>query len=58
MFSTCDRIDTARRKMDPVSIADARTSMSDYRMALVLALGLDCDRNGYQLSTDVVIDRL
>jgi hypothetical protein len=45
MFSTCDRIDEARG--NPVLVADARTSMCDYRLALALALGKTCDRNGY-----------
>lgn len=47
MFRTCDRIDEAKAQHDPVLIADARTSMDDYRVALSLALGRTCDRNGY-----------
>jgi hypothetical protein len=45
MFRTCDRIDDARG--NPILIADARTSMCDYRVALAQALGKPCDRNGY-----------
>lgn len=45
MFRTCDRIDAA--KPDQVLIADARTSMCDYRLALALSLGKSCDRNGF-----------
>lgn len=48
-FRTCDRIDTAKAKHDRVLIADARTSMSDYRIALAVALGRGCDRNGMAL---------
>lgn len=47
MFRTCDRIDTAKQRQDKVALADARTSMCDYRLALSLALGNPCDRNGY-----------
>ena len=55
MFSTCDRIDEAKgydgvrlaRPADPVLVADAQTSMCDYRLALSIALGRTCDRNGY-----------
>lgn len=55
MFRTSDRIDEARgydgvrksRPADPVAIADARTSMCDYRIALATALEKPCDRNGY-----------
>lgn len=47
MFRTCDRIDVAKARHDAVLIADARTSMSDYRVALALALGRACDRNGF-----------
>ncbi len=47
MCRTSDRIDTARARHDLVAAADARTSMSDYRVALALALGKPCDRNGY-----------
>lgn len=47
MFRTCDPIDAAKAKHDPVLIADARGSMCDYRIALAVALGRDCDRNGY-----------
>lgn len=47
MFRTCDDIDQAKAKHDPVLIANARTSMDDYRLALSLALGKSCDRNGY-----------
>lgn len=47
MYSTCDDIDKAKAKHDPVLIADARTSMDDYRLAFALALGKPCDRNGY-----------
>lgn len=55
MYRTSDRIEhaqgwdgvTLRRPADPVLIADARTSMNDYRIALAQALGRDCDRNGY-----------
>lgn len=49
MFSTCDRIDRAKAAHDPVVVADARTSMCDYRVALAQALGNPCDRNGYLL---------
>ena len=45
MFRICDRIDEARH--DRVLVADARTSMCDYRLALSLALGRPCDRNGF-----------
>lgn len=45
MFNTCDRIDAAHG--DRVLVADARTSMSDYRIALAQALGKRCDRNGF-----------
>lgn len=45
MFRTSDVIDDVRR--DVVLLADARTSMSDYRLALCLALGRPCDRNGF-----------
>ena len=47
MFRTCDRIDAAKARHDAVLIADARTSMCDYRLALATALGRPCDRNGY-----------
>lgn len=47
MFRTCDEIDEAKAKHDPVLIANARTSMDDYRLALSLALGRSPDRNGY-----------
>lgn len=57
MFRTTDRIDMAMgrgsawgsSKPDPVAVADARTSMADYRCALAVALGLGgtCDRNGF-----------
>jgi hypothetical protein len=47
MFSTCDRIDAAKSMQDPTLMADARTSMSDYRVALAQALGKTCDRNGF-----------
>lgn len=47
IFRTCDRIDAAKAKHDQVLIADARGSMCDYRIALAVALGRDCDRNGY-----------
>jgi len=57
MFRTCDRIDEAKGrsggwgtgKADPVAVADARTSMDDYRCALTIALGHAdvADRNGY-----------
>lgn len=47
MFRTCDRIDVAKAKHDRVLLADARTSMSDYRLALAQALGRPCDRNGF-----------
>lgn len=47
MFRTCDRIDAAKARHDEVLIADARTSMSDYRVALAQALGRVCDRNGF-----------
>lgn len=45
MFGTADKIDTARG--DAVAVANLRTDMCDYRLALSLALGRDCDRNGY-----------
>lgn len=45
MFRTSNRIDSVRH--DPVRLADARTSMCDYRVALATALGRACDRNGY-----------
>lgn len=56
MFRTSDRIEAAQgwegvlyrpAKRDPVLIADARTSMCDYRIALAQAIGKPCDRNGY-----------
>lgn len=47
MFRTCDRIDAAKERHDPVLVADARTSMADYRVALALSLGKVCDRNGF-----------
>lgn len=47
MFRTSDRIDQAKERHDPVLVADARTSMCDYRVALALSLGAVCDRNGY-----------
>lgn len=55
MYRTSDRMEHAqgwdgvvrRRPADPVLIADARTSMCDYRIALAQALGQNCDRNGY-----------
>lgn len=47
MFRTCDRIDAAKAKQDQVLLADARTSMSDYRLALAQSLGRPCDRNGF-----------
>lgn len=47
MCSTSGRIDEAKERRDPVALADARTSMCDYRVALSLAIGKDCDRNGY-----------
>lgn len=55
MFRTSDRIDEANgydgvrkvRAVDPVALADARTSMCDYRVALAIALGRSPDRNGY-----------
>lgn len=48
MFRTSDRIDAAKARHDAVALADARTSMSDYRLALCAALGrTDCDRNGF-----------
>lgn len=49
MFRTCDDIDEAKARHNPVLIADARTSMDDYRVALSLALDRTCDRNGYSL---------
>lgn len=52
MFRTCDVIDRAKEKHDPVLIANARTSMNDYRVALSLALGQPCDRNGYTRAQD------
>lgn len=39
MYRTCDDIDKAKAKHDPVLIADARTAMNDYRVAFSLALG-------------------
>lgn len=55
MFRTGDLIDEASgydgvrkvREADPVALADARTSMCDYRCALAAALGRPADRNGY-----------
>lgn len=47
MFRTCDDIDEAKASRDTVSLANARTSMDDYRLALSMALGKSCDRNGY-----------
>lgn len=55
MYRTRDRMEHARgldgfvrrRPADPVLIADAHTSMCDYRIALAQALGRHCDRNGY-----------
>lgn len=55
MYRTSDRIEhaqgwdgvTLRRPADPVLIADAHTSMCDYRIALAQAIGKPCDRNGY-----------
>lgn len=48
MFRTCDVIDKAKERNDPVLVADGRTSMCDYRLALSLALGrINIDRNGY-----------
>lgn len=56
MFRTADRIEAAEgwagvvfrpEKRDPVLIADAHTSMCDYRIALAQALGRPCDRNGF-----------
>ena len=47
MYGTCDRIDKAKEKHDQVLIADARTSMDDYRLAFAQAWGKPCDRNGY-----------
>ena len=47
MFRTSDRIDTAKARHDKVALADARTSMCDYRIALAIASGRDCDRNGF-----------
>ncbi len=57
MYRTGDRIDDAKgrgsawgdKKPDPVAIADARTSMCDYRCARVNALGVPADRNGFAL---------
>lgn len=45
MFSTADVIDKARG--DAVAVADARTSMCDYRLAYAQSLGKRCDRDGY-----------
>jgi hypothetical protein len=47
MFRTCDRIDAAKSMQDHMLMADARTSMSDYRVALAQSLGKSCDRNGF-----------
>ncbi len=47
MFRTCDVMDEAKSRRDEVAMADARTSMCDYRLALALAMGRSCDRNGY-----------
>lgn len=47
MFRTCDRIDAAKAAHDPVMLADHRTAMCDYRVALALAHGFRCDRNGF-----------
>lgn len=47
MMRTCDVIDEAKQRRDRVAMADARTSMDDYRVALSLALGRTPDRNGY-----------
>lgn len=47
MFRTSDLIDIAKARQDRVLLADARTAMSDYRLALAAALGTPCDRNGF-----------
>ena len=47
MFRTSDRIDACKERRDDTLLADARTSMCDYRIALATALGRRCDRNGY-----------
>jgi len=48
MYRTVDDIWRARQDHDPVLMADARTSMCDYRLAFSLARGrINIDRNGY-----------
>ena len=51
MFWTSGQIDTVKdaRPVDRVALADRRTSMCDYRIALSVALGRPCDRNGFTL---------
>jgi len=56
MFRTSDRIDLGKLRADPVALADARTSMSDYRLALSLALGQPCDRNGFYVEPRYYFD--
>ena len=56
MFRTCDDIDNAKERHDPVAIANARTSMDDYRLALAMALGRPCDRNGYEAVDELTAD--
>ena len=48
MYRTVDDIWRARQQQDPVLVADAQTSMCDYRLAFSLARGRrNIDRNGY-----------
>lgn len=48
MFRIGNRIDGIKdRSRDPVALADARTSMTDYRCLLAVASGRTPDRNGY-----------
>lgn len=53
MFRTSDRIDAAKCKGDAVALADARTSMCDYRLALAIAHDREADRNGFAISVDL-----
>lgn len=43
MFRTSNRIDAAKDRRDPVALADARTSMCDYRCALAIAVKAPAD---------------
>lgn len=49
MFRISDRIDSAKARHDAVLLADARTAMSDYRIALAAALDIPADRNGFAI---------